>query len=86
LGVDRFHTPKWLIEQIKNRFEQHGLSVGINSPYSGTIVPTQFFQKDSRVCSIMIEINRKLYMKENKAIAEEVSKLNQIIQEIFVNN
>jgi N-formylglutamate amidohydrolase len=86
LGVDEFHTPKWLVEQIKHRFKQHGLSVNINSPYSGTIVPTKFFQKDGRVRSIMIEINRKLYMKENMVIAEEVSKLNQIIQEIFINN
>lgn len=86
LGVDNFHTPKWLVEQIKHQFEQHGLSVSINSPYSGTIVPTQFFQKDSRVGSIMIEINRKLYMKENRVLAKEVSKLNQIIQKLFINN
>ena len=36
----------------------------IDSPYAGTIVPMKFYGKDRRVRSVMIEMNRALYMKE----------------------
>lgn len=36
-----------------------------NLPFSGSIVPEPFYStKDNRVCSIMLEINRSLYMDE----------------------
>jgi N-formylglutamate amidohydrolase len=41
-----------------------GYSVGIDRPYAGTMVPMAFYQMDRRVTSIMIEINRSLYMDE----------------------
>jgi len=41
-----------------------GYSLGMNQPYSGTIVPQAFYRKDRRVASIMIEVNRFLYMDE----------------------
>ena len=43
-------------------FKSLGLSVGLDWPYSGTIVPTLYYKKDNNVNSIMIEINRKLYL------------------------
>jgi len=43
---------------------EDGLSVQINKPYVGTKVPTAFYRKDGRVASIMVEINRSLYMDE----------------------
>jgi N-formylglutamate deformylase len=36
----------------------------MNRPYPGTLVPVAFYKKDSRVASIMIEVNRGLYMDE----------------------
>jgi N-formylglutamate deformylase len=41
-----------------------GYSVGIDRPYAGTMVPMAFYQKDRRIASIMIEVNRSLYMDE----------------------
>jgi N-formylglutamate amidohydrolase len=41
-----------------------GHSLGINQPYAGAIVPLAFYRKDRRVVSIMIEVNRSLYMDE----------------------
>lgn len=64
IGVDEYHTPKELVEIVKNNFEELGFSVKINNPFSGSIVPMEFYQKDKRVISIMIEVNRKLYMNE----------------------
>jgi N-formylglutamate deformylase len=38
--------------------------VGINRPYAGALVPMAYYQKDRRVASILLEVNRRLYMDE----------------------
>lgn len=64
IGTDPFHTPEELAEQAEKFFKGKGYSVRINSPYSGTIVPLKHLNKDKRVLSLMIELNRGLYLKE----------------------
>ena len=64
IGTDSFHTPEKLIRQVQTNLENLGYSVCVNRPYQGTMVPMAYFQKDPRVLSIMIEINRNLYMNE----------------------
>ena len=39
IGTDPFHTPKALVEVAESAFRNVGLSVGIDRPYDGTIVP-----------------------------------------------
>jgi N-formylglutamate amidohydrolase len=41
-------------------------------------VPTKFYQKDARVQSIMIEVNRKLYM--NEKTGEKTQNFNDFKQ------
>ncbi len=65
IGSDSFHTPVDLRINIKNIFVKAGLTVAYNEPFAGTIVPLGHHHKDKRVKSIMIEINRKLYLDEN---------------------
>ncbi len=68
IGTDIFHTPAVLVE-ISQRFcNKYGLSLGIDTPYSGTIVPLEFYHKDPAVMSMMIEVNRKLYLEEGTNI------------------
>lgn len=83
IGTDNFHTPKWLSNYIVKHFENNALSVKLNSPYSGTIVPLKYYKKNKNVFSIMIEINRKLYMTNNQVISENVEKLNTLIRDLF---
>jgi N-formylglutamate deformylase len=64
IGTDDYHTPAGLVDGIRQAFEQIGLSVGVNRPFSGTFVPTDFYRSDRNVVSVMIEINRRLYMDE----------------------
>ena len=64
IGTDNYHTPVLLKQSLTKSFAAQGYTVKNNSPYSGTIVPLQYLEKDSRVQSIMIEINRSLYMNE----------------------
>jgi N-formylglutamate amidohydrolase len=77
LGVDYFHTPEWLNNKLKLYFEKNNLSVKINSPYSGTIIPLKYYNKDRRVMGIMIEVNKKLYLGDE----DKIIGLNNIIRE-----
>lgn len=79
LGTDKFHTPKWLIDHFEKYFINNGFSVKIDSPYSGTIVPLKHYNKDNRVLSIMIEINRKLYMSNGEVMDQRVFDLQKLI-------
>lgn len=63
LGKDNFHTPTDILENLKNNFSRK-FTVNINRPFSGTVVPLEYYQKNKSVRSIMIEVNRKLYMNE----------------------
>jgi N-formylglutamate deformylase len=64
IGTDSFHTPKYLIEISEEFFKSKGYSLGIDYPYSGSIVPMEHYHKTKNVESIMLEINRGLYLKE----------------------
>jgi N-formylglutamate amidohydrolase len=65
IGTDDFHTTECLTRITCLAFESIGLEVAINSPYSGSIVPSRFYHSDQRVSSIMIEIRRDMYMDQN---------------------
>ena len=67
IGTDPFHTPKKLIDLSIEFFEEKGYSLGIDFPFSGSIVPLEYYQKQKGVQSIMLEINRKLYLKEGSS-------------------
>lgn len=64
IGFDSYHTPDALRDILQHNFRALGYTVGINTPFSGAIVPMEYYQKDNRVVSVMIEVNRKLYMDE----------------------
>ena len=64
IGTDSFHTPEKYIETSNTYFENLGYSLGVDWPYSGSIVPMKYYQKEKRVSSIMLEINRRLYLNE----------------------
>jgi N-formylglutamate deformylase len=76
LGADDFHTPRELVSNLKDAFSSLGFSVEINNPYVGTIVPLKWYCKDERVRSVMIEINRRLYM--NEASGEKLPVFNDL--------
>lgn len=89
IGTDSFHTPKYLIDESISFFENKGYSLGIDWPYSGTIVPLLHYQKNKNVNSIMLEINRKLYMNEaNARKTENYHAVKKVIGEYlqFLNS
>lgn len=64
LGADAYHTPDWLYLSGAEGFQRVGCNVAKNRPYAGTMVPLAFYASNPRVLSIMIELNRRLYMDE----------------------
>jgi N-formylglutamate deformylase len=80
IGTDSFHTPKHLIELSKAFFEKAGYSLGIDWPYKGSIVPLEHYQKNKNVQTIMLEINRALYLKEpTNEKSENYSEIKRIV-------
>lgn len=65
IGTDTFYTPDWLEGTALDAFSDLGWRIELNRPYAGTIVPGTFYQTDARVYSIMVEVNRSLYMNED---------------------
>ncbi len=64
IGTDEFHTPAWLSDIAERSFREHRFIVSLNAPFSGTLVPSGYYRREAKVMSIMIEINRRLYMRE----------------------
>jgi N-formylglutamate amidohydrolase len=64
LGTDDFHTPRQARDAFVHAFEGAGFSVRVNSPYAGAIVPAAYYQREVAVISVMVEVNRRLYMDE----------------------
>ncbi|WP_328430346.1 N-formylglutamate amidohydrolase [Streptomyces sp. NBC_00443] len=63
LGTDSFHTPPELLAAARDAFAPCG-ETGLDSPFSGTYVPLEFYGSEPRVGALMIEIRRDTYMTE----------------------
>ncbi len=87
LGVDDFHTNQELLVGARNAFEALG-SVAVNAPFKGTYVPLEFYGKDSRVQSIMLEIRKDTYgfgVRESAAYQKTVRAISRFVDELSSN-
>lgn len=62
IGTDPYHTPRELVERAEGFFHKARYTLRVDKPYSGCIVPMEHYRKDRRVASIMLEVNRALYL------------------------
>lgn len=87
LGCDSNFTDKETLLFLQEHFNRYGYSVKINYPYSGTIVPNKYFNADnSFVNSIMIEINKRIYLDNNKCLnKEKYKKLKKCMDDMYIN-
>lgn len=84
IGTDAFHTPKKLVDLSIDFFNEKGFSLGVDRPYSGSIVPMQYYQKNNKVQSIMLEINRSLYLNEpSNEKSNSYPKIKQVVQDFL---
>lgn len=65
IGTDSFHTPTHITSLVEGLVRNAGLTVGLDQPFTGTLVPMKFYKKDANVISFMLEINRAIYMNES---------------------
>jgi len=81
LGFEAYHAPAGLVDVLRVQCEISGYTVAINSPFSGSIVPAHFWRHDGNVVSIMIEINRSLYMDEKtlSIIADRFKEIQRLL-------
>ena len=87
IGTDSFHTTKELIDLSVSFFEKAGYTLGIDWPYKGSIVPQEHYQKNKNVSTIMLEINRALYLDEptnqkSKSYEQTKRTVNEYIKTI----
>lgn len=64
IGTDSWHTPRDLAEGLGIAFEKKGWSVAFDAPFSGSIVPREHYRRTKAVASIMVEVNRGIYLNE----------------------
>jgi N-formylglutamate amidohydrolase len=65
VGTDAFHTPPLIRDAIVAAAKDAGYSVTVDTPFAGALVPLAFYRNDRRIWSVMIEVNRRLYMDEH---------------------
>ncbi|MBQ6148104.1 MAG: N-formylglutamate amidohydrolase [Oscillospiraceae bacterium] len=84
IGTDSVFTPDLLLNMVKDEFEGRGLSVKINYPYSGCMVPNGVMKKryTGDFIGIMLEFNKRFYMEEGNVSPEKVKLIRDGIREI----
>ena len=83
IGADPFHTPPGLRNACESVLRDSGYSVSVNRPFSGAIVPISFYKTDRRVQSVMIEVNRKLYMEPDGSRKKSFGDVRRILQDLL---
>lgn len=67
IGTDEFHTSPELAGAFVDVFQRGGWRVRLNEPFSGALVPSTRYRRDTRVSAVMVEVNRRLYVSEGDA-------------------
>lgn len=84
IGTDPFHTPSELAGVLVQAFRSRGYSVCVNKPYSGSIVPMDYYCKNPQVISVMIEVNRGLYLNDSYGKNNAFSLVSKDIRSVFL--
>lgn len=82
IGTDYFHTPDDMLEDMYTYLIDNGYTCEINHPFAGTIVPLEHYQKNKNVLSVMIEVNRSLYM-DGPSKSDDFDKTKGVIKDLL---
>lgn len=84
IGFDKMYYSEKLVDYIKTYFETLGYSVAFNYPYEGTMIPNCFFNHSvSDFYSVMIEINRKVYLNDMYEKNNNFNNLQRQVQDLL---
>jgi N-formylglutamate amidohydrolase len=70
VGVDVDHTPAALVERVSVACSVLG-EVVVNEPFVGTYIPLRHFGRNNFVTSVMVEIRRDMYVREDGSLDPE---------------
>ena len=71
------------ITKLKTFIESLGYSCAINHPYAGAMVPNwAYHTRDPRIRSVMLEINRRVYLDDSTVKLPAVRAIRQLIDKI----
>lgn len=84
IGFDNLYYNKNLTLFIKNYFENGGYSVKFNYPYSGTMIPNDYFKKiNTNLYCVMIEIDKRLYLNDCLEITDNFFNVQNTLNNLF---
>ena len=81
IGYDEEHVDLELVDILKEEFQIY--DVAINSPYAGSLVPTAFYNKNKNVKSVMIEINKRLYLDSDNNKGKDYDVICNILEQVM---
>ena len=85
IGTDHFHTPQRLSDIAKECFAPLG-EVVLNQPYAGTYVPLNFYEKDARVLSIMMECRADQLLNSDLSPNEGFNRVASGLSELITRS
>ena len=90
IGFNSFHTSSDIVTKIENICKSNNYASGRNEPFSGSYVPLKYFQKESKIKSLMIEVRRGTYMNESEGVANKQydqtkNLISEIIEQVIFN-
>lgn len=84
IGYDDYHADRELIARIEEAFEDR--EIAHNRPYAGALVPLEYYGKDPRVRSVMIEINKRLYLEaDNRTPSSAFDVIRRRLESLFLD-
>jgi N-formylglutamate deformylase len=82
IGSDSFHTSDRLVELSMNFFLDKKYTCKLDSPFTGSIVPMEHYKKNENVQSVLLELNRKLYLEgDSNQKSSQYNRTKTIVQE-----
>ena len=90
IGFNSFHASDDIVTKIENICKSNNYASGRNEPFSGSYVPLKYFQKESKIKSLMIEVRRGTYMNESEGVANKQynqtkNLISEIIEQVIFN-
>lgn len=88
IGANPVYTPAELVRRIGLRLDEAGLSHLTNAPYAGSFVPDAVYKGKSScdLISVMLEFNKRLYLRENgEPVEEALSNIRSLIETILAD-
>jgi len=86
LGYDEKWFGKDNASKLKTYIEKMGYSCELNYPYSGALVPMEFYYDENpKIQSVMLEINRRVYLNGDAVSEKAVCNIDKIMNFIAEN-